>query len=79
MYLPCEHVQANKREDAIERRQDLFSDVIRGVQAEAGVLENFMGSGNEREVIVSKLQTICLEHGTQEITTPNLFPEKIPD
>ena len=73
MHLPCEHVQTNKREDAIERRQDLFSDVIRGVQAEAGVLENFMRSGNEKEVTVSRLQTICPEHGAQEIRNIRLM------
>lgn len=30
-HVPREHVKANEQEDTIERRQDLFSDVIRGI------------------------------------------------
>ena len=47
VFLPREYVQANEREGTIERRQDLFGNVIRRVQSKAGILEHFMGSGDK--------------------------------
>jgi len=41
--IPAEDVYANQREDPGQRWQNLFGDVVGGVQPQAGVLQHFGG------------------------------------
>lgn len=41
--VPAEDIYADKREHPCQRRQDLFGNIVGGVQPQAGILQDFDG------------------------------------